>query len=91
MRGLSGLARRAWGGVRAAGSVTPVRAVPHAWAVPAGTVEDPVPISSAGDRRVVACSGSRGGGHDIAWITVERGTLGQCPCCWQVFRLEEKR
>lgn len=58
---------------------------------PVGSWDDPVPIASSGDARVVGCTGplqEKETQHALTWITVEKGRLCQCPCCRQVFKLE---
>lgn len=56
-----------------------------------GTIENPVPIASSGDSRLVACTGEPLGQlHEVEWIQVNRGTLSSCPKCNQVFKLISK-
>lgn len=58
------------------------------WRAGWGTVDNPVPIASACDSRVVACAGGPSREpHDLQWIVVHKGELRHCPECAQVFAL----
>lgn len=71
------------------------RPLPHAppkvspW--PKGTWDDPVPITSTTDERVLACTGlslaTPGSSHPTTWLTIRKDRLSQCPDCGQVYKL----
>ena len=37
---------------------------------PAGTLEDPIVVNSAGSEQYVGCTGSPADSHNVLWITV---------------------
>lgn len=68
---------------------------------PAGTWDDPLPISSSEESRMVSCTGhsltphSHSHAHSVTnhepvWMEVRRGELCQCPQCRQVFMLKSR-
>lgn len=58
------------------------------WRAGWGTRDNPVPIASSGDSRVVACAGGPSRApHDLQWIVVRKGSHSACPECEQVFAL----
>jgi len=54
---------------------------------PFGTFEDPVPILSNFDNRVVACLGGGEREHPILWMQIEGDRKHMCEECGQFFRL----
>lgn len=54
-----------------------------------GTVENPIPVRSAGEEQYLGCTGVPVDSHVTIWLTISRDRpIERCPECGSVYKME---
>ncbi|KAH9230375.1 hypothetical protein K456DRAFT_1727432 [Colletotrichum gloeosporioides 23] len=54
-----------------------------------GTMENPIPVRSAGDEQYLGCTGAPADSHVTLWLTISRDRpIERCPECGSVYKME---